>query len=587
MNLYEGAQQNVLDKACWNTICRNLIIRQGTEGNQLSPNLGMLRFLKSSLNTSASSNRINISESSRQLERGDGKMYRVKRRFLQRQASNIHVNQKRFYCKTDGVTVPYIEDYIDIGYDHVSKPLLLDDAMLRCIEEGREQWANDRILEHLRTFMNDFGTKVSKRVSDLNNGFIGSHAGESTPQVKDIPLYMADGKTINPVGVTMLEEYAKRAQYNETPVMIGGTKLDMYTSVSSFSSASQLGFDATRSQLQNAIYRDNNVGLHLGDDDNFLAIVPGALQLVTFVRHVGDFTHETDKQKRRTMVEPYMGMTVDVIINVDDCGDDVKTSMQWAICWDVVGYPKCHNEDPCYKYITDVFMFRIVCSDTGICDFEPDTCRQDIALERHNIQCTTGYAQCIVTANAAFSNSASTKCYFTIEENSGAVSQLSINGLVNGLANAPANGYDLTDAAQLQSFKDDVNMILSAMNKGSLIQATDDGTNMTIVLEVSCDVAEIKLNNYTASKKEAAVVCFDAGMSTPITGGTITNMSWTIGTTTITGTPEDLIGQAGFYGCVNKFCVDQSLLTNGQSVSLTITDNTGGISTFTDVINFQ
>lgn len=586
---------SLFDEECWKRIYVKLATGIGARDERLSPNLGVLRFLRSETNRNAQRIRLGDAE---KLNRNDGKMYRLKRRFYPRQASNVHYNQSRIYCKVEGETKPYIEDEVYIKYDHVSEPLILDEAMLRCIREGKQQWQDDRIREHLRTFMNDFGVKVAKRVADLSNGFVGSFAGENMPIKRDLPLYKTDG-TLNPVGLVMLEEYAKQSQLNERPAMIGGTLLDMFTEVSKYVNADCSGFTVKQGQFNNTVFRDTNIGQHLGDTDCILAVAPGALQLVTVNRHDGDFSHTTDTQRRYTMVDPFTGIKLDVIYNMDTCESDIRHSLQFAICWDVIGYPKCWSDDPCFKYVTDVFLYRVVCADTKVCDIKRDTvCVTDLPLENHPFKCETGYVQCVEKCQGVFTMEQGKKCYFEFSDAFDSVNKIAVlewASIQTTLPNAPMGGFDVSDPAQLTAMQDSINSVLG-MN-GEVVKLIYDGANLSISVEGNCSIPEMRLlasgsldELAALAKSEKDVICFDSTMSAPTTGGAIVGLTWTLGSSTTTipadTAPEAMLNGNGIYGCAAKFCLDLSLLADKDEIELTVKDNTGCESTYTNVVNF-
>jgi hypothetical protein len=160
--------------------------------------------------------------------------------------------------------------------------------------------------------------------------------------------------------------------------MIGGTRLDVYRLARRIASANDLGFDASIAEQRDAVYYDSQVSAEMaaefGVNDGSLAIVPGALKFVSYNKFAGDFSYMSDKQERTTIVDPYLGLTHDVVYITEDCGEEVKRSIQFRTIFDVVGYPECWSADPCFAGVTDVYAYNIVCQDASLCDITDQNC---------------------------------------------------------------------------------------------------------------------------------------------------------------------------------------------------------------------
>lgn len=344
-----------------------------------SPNIGLLQLLTSAANRAASRVKLGNVQA---IEQGDGKVYKVSRRFFPRlgQTENTEIE----YCPTSGETIKPLYDEVEIKYKTVSRKMKIDDELMRCIKESRTDYQNAFTTEVLRNHINKLGAEVSAVVT--NTGFIGNfvNCGQvavpaqqqalsafSQPSCKDLPLFLASGLGINPVGESILDSDRKQAEIEQQLVLVGGTLLDQYRKARAIASGNDNGFDASLLDITRSIYYDTHIQVGLGNPNGIIAMAPGALQLVTYAKNQGQFQYEFEDQMRTTVVDPWLGLTHDVYMSYVKCAEEIELYVQFVTNWAVVGMPKCWADmDPYFAGVTDVFCYNIVCADTGYCDIE-------------------------------------------------------------------------------------------------------------------------------------------------------------------------------------------------------------------------
>jgi hypothetical protein len=66
-------------------------------------------------------------------------------------------------------------------------------------------------------------------------------------------------------------------------------------------------------------FTDRFAGTILGDADEFIGIVPGAIQMLTYNKYKGSYKKESPSFSKGTIVDPYTGLELDMRWKYDDC----------------------------------------------------------------------------------------------------------------------------------------------------------------------------------------------------------------------------------------------------------------------------
>jgi hypothetical protein len=256
-------------------------------------------------------------------------------------------------------------------------------GLIRCIEEGKGEYEADSMYNFLRAVVSQWAVDVQVEVETISNGYIGQFpnrfkGAESTDPCKILNLFRDTTNAYNQVNWAG-EKHMKddiRAAGIDDYVLIGGTRLTDYGELKRIAVANDSGaFDPSMlEEITNGrIIFDDYIEEISECADPMMVVRPGALQVVTYSKNVGDFTYSDDRHRRGTLVDPFFGLTWDVYTNTEVCGDEIKTYMFAELNWGVFGYPDClYTDDPKRKgnngeNLTDVFLYSIACGDTPIC----------------------------------------------------------------------------------------------------------------------------------------------------------------------------------------------------------------------------
>jgi hypothetical protein len=542
-----------------------------------SPSIGLLQLLTSESNKSASAVKLGDVQA---VDKGDGKVYKVTRRFFPRLGEG---GVETFeYCPTGGSGIKPVVDEVYITNETISPKVVIDDALLRCILENKADYQNSYVNEVLRNHINKLGKEVATKVA--TGGFIGSFVkcdcDDAPVTIKNLPLFMASGLGINPVGESILDSDRKQAEIDQQFILVGGTLLDQYRKARAIASGNDLGFDASLLDITRAIYYDTNLPAAYGNNNLALAMAPGALQVITYAKHKGQFMKQFDTQLRETTVDPWMGLEHDVLVSYEICGEEVKMYIQFRTSWAVVGMPTCWSQDCKFDGVLDVFAYEVKCADTGYCDITP-ACGSAGAPVPSTAEFCTSADECDVPCRALFY----TRC-LEAELFAGAAVDVAdaVAIQINGLPISVGATFDTGTEAGANGFIAAVQAALAAAGYVYSVSGGWDGaTGMDIAIITTSAVTSVVVVSATGAdvaltvSTENLINVYSA--STASNGATITNLAWTTPTTTFNGAPSaSLIGAIDIYGTYDNFYAIEG--TQAGAYQLVITDSASCTDTY-------
>jgi hypothetical protein len=554
----------------WSHTVVSIDTARGESRQRPGNNNGLFQFLVDDMNNSGSY--IDLLEVKRSLERRDGKFYTAILEFLPREAAQT-TNPALNICDNDGSVTGYKYEPVSFGKQLKSEKFKISDAFLRCVREGKDIYKEKVFLEKLRKYLDKLGKEVA--TGFMQGNYVGNFAKGGGNTCKDLPLFVSAGNTVNYTGEAVIEEDMLQAETGGImPVLIGGTKVSQYAKMREFVVANNtLGIDiALRNDMMAQMgselmfYRDTTIGnvTYQGgtNPDRAIAIIPGAVKLVTMALNEGDFAYESQTQMRGTYVDPFYGLTHDVWMNIHECADNgVDVTMQFGIIWDIVGYPDCWAEDDDFAGVKDVYCYNITCSDEGICGIAPETSNaSNVSTDVE--PCGPGATPCEQTCRALFISTCNQQSLFrqdAIVE--GLISAVSVNGMNFNLGAI----YDVRVEAEADALTVALRAALAGV--GSILQisggwesaggdaeyyvvAETSVTSFILIADGGADIDLIRDEAYFVNVRDNSTVSTGADYAT-------TALNWTApDATAFAGTPSDSIFSSvttGHYGVMKNF----------------------------------
>jgi hypothetical protein len=118
----------------------------------------------------------------------------------------------------------------------------------------------------------------------------------------------------------MLNEYMD-INGTGTPLLVGAENINLYSQLVKIGCCNDGGVDvAANGQYQ--FFYDRQVGAAFGDNNDFVLMQPGAVQLVTWNRFVGPYIMDEKLWKKDTITDPKTGVTYDMVMSYSPCEGD-------------------------------------------------------------------------------------------------------------------------------------------------------------------------------------------------------------------------------------------------------------------------
>ena len=115
-------------------------------------------------------------------------------------------------------------------------------------------------------------------------------------------------------------------------MMIGSGNFDLYAKTQQIACCNSTTGTDLAQWVDYQYYNDRFVEGIVGAN-HFLVLAPGAVQLVTWNKYVGDYAKRNDVFEHGTLTDPFSGLTYDLKVHYDDCIDQyvIKFQLNWTM----------------------------------------------------------------------------------------------------------------------------------------------------------------------------------------------------------------------------------------------------------------
>jgi hypothetical protein len=509
----------------------------------------------------------------RALNQGNGKAYTVARTFNPKSKSTPNLGENQLsYCPTEGSKVKPVYDEVKLRYYHVSNVIEIDDEILRCIQQGRTDYQNFSVTNELISYLDTLDKLIAGIIANDRVGtFKRCDCDAAADECRNLPLFMANGFQINPTAQSILTRDAMESQTGMSFVLLGGQILKSYQTAMQIQVGNDLGFNAGLQPILSSIFFDANIGPALGDSKKILAMPQGAIQLVTASNHQGEFAYEDPTHMRATVVDPFYGLTHDVSMYTETCGQEIKRFLQFGIWFDVLGVPDCWTTDCQFEGMKDVFCYTVTCADDSFCDIE-DPCGESLTKLPKDRSCDLP-EECAVACRANFGIECGTFSVHNADVTETEVNAFRVNGLNFNLSQT----YDLTDATDSAAFLAELKTKLGAVSGVYLVSGSFAAATTTLNIVTAGNITQIDLVVANAADVQLDVDSLELlhvyDFSTPSNSATITDLAWSLvgsGAAFNGAKGVAITGEAGITGDYDNYFADNTHVGN---FTLTITDS--------------
>jgi len=290
------------------TIQKNLIDYISAQGTNLKrTQVGYLQAITSAINT-AGTQQIPI-------DLGDGKIHSVRLKYSQRGTEADITTTKITDCTTTIEKAPFHQD-IDVDQYIATAGIKFTEAEMKKLCEPQTTWMAEVVMGEMDALAKSLDKKLLALQAVNFGNFNPAIAGAKSVQLldaanKSAPVYFGES--------TIMEDFA----YLDTtskPIVIGAGFLSHYVRQVGIGCCNDLGQNLAQAGNLD-FFHDRYVGGILGNANNFIALVPGYIQLLTYNEYAGSYSKENDVFSHGTIVDPFTGIRYDMKWHYNDCND--------------------------------------------------------------------------------------------------------------------------------------------------------------------------------------------------------------------------------------------------------------------------
>jgi len=228
-------------------------------------------------------------------------------------------------CTTSVERTP-LEKIVEIDRCIETKGLLFQEDEMRKLCEGDQVWVSSVIMSQ----MNAVNVALNKQLLGLQALNFGDFADGTTQ--KSVKLFEDTSNASRAIATAQIRHEYDKVGGSGAPMMIGGGNLDLFAKVNQIACCNAAtGTDLSR-WVDYQYYNDRFVEGAIGAGE-FIVLAPGAVQLVTWNKYVGEYAKRNDMFEHGTITDPFTGLTYDLKVHYDDCADawKIKLQLHWNL----------------------------------------------------------------------------------------------------------------------------------------------------------------------------------------------------------------------------------------------------------------
>lgn len=250
------------------------------------------------------------------IDPGTGKLKQVRIKYIQRGTSDDLVTTKPTGCTTTLEKSPF-EATITVDNYIGTAGLKFNEAEMRKLCEADSEFMAGVINAEIDPLV----VAIDKELITIQSTNFGYFPGTTSSAVKSVKMLNAatDNSAVYDGEATILEDI-EAMDGMDKPLVIGSGKLARYVRNVGIGCCNDLGQEIGQAGNLD-FFRDRFVGTILGNADDFISILPGHFQLLTYNEYVGSYAKENQVFSHGTILDPVSGLTFDMKWHYNDCDD--------------------------------------------------------------------------------------------------------------------------------------------------------------------------------------------------------------------------------------------------------------------------
>jgi hypothetical protein len=221
-----------------------------------------------------------------------------------------------------------------------------DESDMRKLCEADSVW----VAQNIMRAMNAINVSVDKALLALAVTNIGQTSDGQSPL--SLPLFTTSGAP-NPLAWAQIKAEMDAQGATGSPLIVGGGNMDIYARAMQIACCNtNFGVDLSRASGDGYFYNDTFAPNTLGT--TALAFAPGAMQLITWNKYLGEYAKRNDSFEHGTIVDPFTGLVYDLKTSYDDCQEKwfVELGLNWNL-FQMPGSSLCVNNKSNMTFLVD------------------------------------------------------------------------------------------------------------------------------------------------------------------------------------------------------------------------------------------
>lgn len=249
------------------------------------------------------------------VDAGTGKKKKVDIKYVQRGTYSDIQHTNNNGC-TEEISVAPLEETVEVTSEISLKGLTFSETEMRKLCESDQTWIARIINTKLDTFM----IELNKQLITTQSLKFGNFASGTNTVVSRQLIHSSDNSA-NYHGEAQILNDFEDINATGRPMFIGAGKLRDYTRLVNIGCCNSQGID--NGQAGDFDYfNDRHVGTILSDPDEFIALAPGNVQLLTWNKYKGEYRKANNgNYAKTTIIDPFTGLELDMRWKYDDCNE--------------------------------------------------------------------------------------------------------------------------------------------------------------------------------------------------------------------------------------------------------------------------
>jgi hypothetical protein len=254
---------------------------------------------------------INRSQMTAQMVPTNGKFQQVQVNWVAQACEDLVDTTCTLNCTPDIDPAP--KETIISSFNCLKYKMGFDENEMRKLCEADNLWVGQNIMNA----MNAINVSLEKALLAGQASNFGCDM--NGVEEHDVPLFTTGG-TPNAMAWAYVKHIYEEMGAMGTPLLVGGGNFDLFAKAQQIACCNAGGMDLSRMTGDAFFYHSPSASSVWGST-KFAALAPGAVQLITWNKYVGDYAKRNDSFEHGTIVDPFTGLVYDLKTNYDDCSE--------------------------------------------------------------------------------------------------------------------------------------------------------------------------------------------------------------------------------------------------------------------------